>query len=539
MRSFGTYGRVCPEQHYIVPRTTEVADFINRVKAGRYIVLFAPRQTGKTTFFRLALNMLTAEDPAYFPILLDFQIMRNASSTTFYEQLTHMIQRQIVSVFEKSRGTPSEVLTQFLEKTTLTDHFSMINFFQDLENLLNSDSQTHARTIKRVILLIDEFDGIPQTVLSDFLYSLRQIYLSQEMQCPYSVGIVGVKSISQLDYDRSVSPFNIQDEFKLPNFTLEQIQELLQQYTDEVGQAFVPEVIESIYKQTAGQPFLVNRLAQILTQELDIPKTETFTIDHFSKAHAQLLEEDNTNLTHLTTNIRRDRRFETLLMRITASEESVNFNLRNELISALFTYGVIAKGADGLCEILNPIYLYCILQTFKPLINGLEHQYLPEDTDAGFSDYLTPAGHIDFVSLLDNFRDFIGRAGFQILQVPDTPRESVGRHLLLAYLDQFVKLVGGVMHIEVQTGRGRMDLIITHNQRKYIVETKVWRGASRYQAGKKQLAAYLKLEGVREGYYVVFDHRVEPEPRLETETVEGVKIRSYVIPVIQELPSTR
>ena len=539
MRSFGTYGRVCPEQHYIVPRTTEVADFINRVKAGRYIVLFAPRQTGKTTFFRLALNMLTAEDPAYFPILLDFQIMRNASSTTFYEQLTHMIQRQIVSVFEKRRGTPSEVLTQFLEKTTLTDHFSMINFFQDLENLLNSDSQTHARTIKRVILLIDEFDGIPQTVLSDFLYSLRQIYLSQEMQCPYSVGIVGVKSISQLDYDRSVSPFNIQDEFKLPNFTLEQIQELLQQYTDEVGQAFVPEVIESIYKQTAGQPFLVNRLAQILTQELDIPKTETFTIDHFSKAHAQLLEEDNTNLTHLTTNIRRDRRFETLLMRITASEESVNFNLRNELISALFTYGVIAKGADGLCEILNPIYLYCILQTFKPLINGLEHQYLPEDTDAGFSDYLTPAGHIDFVSLLDNFRDFIGRAGFQILQVPDTPRESVGRHLLLAYLDQFVKLVGGVMHIEVQTGRGRMDLIITHNQRKYIVETKVWRGASRYQAGKKQLAAYLKLEGVREGYYVVFDHRVEPEPRLETETVEGVKIRSYVIPVIQELPSTR
>ena len=357
------------------------------------------------------------------------------------------------------------------------------------------------------------------------------------MQCPYSVGIVGVRSIAQLDYDRSVSPFNIQDEFKLPNFTLEQIQELFQQYTNEMGQAFAPEVIASIHKQTAGQPFLVNRFGQILTEALDIPKTETFTMAHFSKAHAQLLEEDNTNLTHLTTNIRRDRRFETLLMRITATEESVHFSLRNELISALFTYGVITKGADGLCEILNPIYLYCILQTFKPLINGLEHQYLPEDTDAGFSDYLTPAGHIDLVSLLDNFRDFIGRAGFQILQVPDTPRESVGRHLLLAYLDQFVKLVGGVMHIEVQTGRGRMDLIITHNQRKYIVETKVWRGASRYQAGKKQLAAYLKLEGVREGYYVVFDHRVEPEPRLETETVESVKIRSYVIPVIQERPS--
>ena len=538
MRSFGTYGRVRPEQHYIVPRTAEVADFINRVKVGKYIVLFAPRQTGKTTFFRLALEALVAEDPTYFPIQLDFQTMRDAAPATFYEQLYYQINRQIESVFQRRGEEPSEALTQFLEDTTLTDHFSMAAFFENLKSFLDNDFPNQRLASTKVVLLIDEFDGIPKTVISNFLYSLRQIYLSEEMQCPYSVGIVGVRSIAQLDYDQSVSPFNVQDEFKLPNFTFGQVDELFQQHTNETGQAFAPEIIASIHKQTAGQPFLVNRFGQILTETLDIPKTETFTMAHFSKAHAQLLEEDNTNLTHLITNIRRDRRFETLLMKITASEESVNFSLRNELISELFTYGVIAKGDDGLCEILNPIYLYCILQTFKPVINGLEHQYLPEDTDAGFNDYRTSAGHIDLISLLDNFRNFIGRAGFQILQVPDTPQESVGRHLLLAYLDQFVKLVGGVMHVEVQTGRGRMDLIITHNQRKYIVETKVWRGTSRYQAGKKQLAAYLKLEGVREGYYVVFDHRVEPEPRLEIETVEGVKIRSYVIPVIQEHPST-
>ena len=104
-------------------------------------------------------------------------------------------------------------------------------------------------------------------------------------------------------------------------------------------------------------------------------------------------------------------------------------------------------------------------------------------------------GQIEMEALLDNFRDFIARAGFRILQVPDTPQESVGRHLLLAYLDEFVRRIGGVMHIEVQTGRGRMDILITHNQRKYIVETKIWPGESRYQAGKQQLAAYLTSEG--------------------------------------------
>ncbi len=93
------------------------------------------------------------------------------------------------------------------------------------------------------------------------------------------------------------------------------------------------------------------------------------------------------------------------------------------------------------------------------------------------------------------------------------------------------------MDIEVQTGRGRMDIIITHNQQKYIVETKIWRGDSRYQSGKKQLAAYLSTEGVREGYYIVFDHRQDPEPQVETEVLDGLTIRSYVIPVMQEPPS--
>ncbi len=60
----------------------------------------------------------------------------------------------------------------------------------------------------------------------------------------------------------------------------------------------------------------------------------------------------------------------------------------------------------------------------------------------------------------------------------------------------------------------------------------------RYQTGKTQLAAYVNLEKAVDGYYVVFDHRKEPEPRVETETLDGITIRSYVIPVVQERPST-
>ena len=282
---------------------------------------------------------------------------------------------------------------------------------------------------------------------------------------------------------------------------------------------------------------LVNRFAQILTEESDIPKTEPITMAHFSRALAQLLEEDNVNFTHLVTNIRRDRRFETLLMKIASYDTGIRFTRHNEIMDALATYGVITIGDDGFCEILNPIYHYCIIQAFKPPVNGLEGEYLPADNIAGFQDYLTPDGDIDMRTLLNNFKDFIARAGFRVLQVPDTPQEFIGQHLLLAYLDQFVQLVGGVMYLEVPTGRGRMDLIIFYNTRKYIVETKIWEGDRRYQEGKRQLVAYLKLEEAAEGDYVVFDYRQTPEPRVETETIDDVTVRSYVIPVVQERPS--
>ena len=529
MRRFGTQGRVYPDKHYVVPRREEIADFNNRVREGRYIVLFAPRQTGKTTFFRMAMDRLIAEDPTYFPIQLDFQVMRNGTPPIFYERLKKMIFSKVEYVLKINKMDMVEDLPQFFEETPLSDHFSMGSFIDELAKFLND---------KRIVLLIDEFDGIPQDVLSDFLYSLRHIYLADELKNPHSVGIVGVKSISQLNYDRSVSPFNIQDEFHLPNFSLKQIKELFRQYTDDVGQEITPEVISSIHKQTAGQPVLVNRFGQILTEEMDIPKNEDITSLHFTQALMKLLRERNINIQHLTTNVRKDPRYERILLKIMAGEEGVKFNLDDDIMSELATYGVIREDSEGMCEILNPIYLYRILQTFKPTINGLENEYFSEEKDECSLDFLTPSGDIDIEAVLDNFRDFIARVGFRILQVPDTPQEYVGQLLLYAYLEHFIRNVGGSMYLEVQTGRGRMDLLLIHNQRKYIVETKIWEGKSRYASGKKQLATYAKLEGTEQGYYVVFDHREKPETIVETETVDDITIRSYVIPVLQAHPSS-
>lgn len=536
MREFGTQGPVNSKDHYVVSRSEELADYINRIKQGRYIVLFAPRQSGKTTFFQEVLKVLAKNESTYFPIQLNFEDYKNRAPDAFYTDIFEDIREEIETAFESQGIMPSQRLMQFLDDTQISDHVAMRRFFRQLSRLLSDELSTSLPP--RLVLIIDEFDGIPQAIVSDFLHTLRRIYLTErDARSPYSVGIVGVKNITQLNYDRSISPFNIQDEFTLPNFTAAQVRELLSQYTEEVGQAFAPEVIDLLHKQTAGQPFLVNRCAQILTAELNISKTDTIQMHHFSQAYTKLIEERNTNIEHLITNIRRNPRFEKMLMRIAFYGSSISFTLHDEIVSELTTYGIIARGEDGMCQILNPIYLHCIIQALRPLINGLEDQYFPEEGPVDFTRYITSTGRIQMHTLINNFKDFIARAGFRILQVPDTPKELVGQYLLFAYLDEFVKIVHATMRLEVPTGRGRADIIISHNRQQYIIETKVWRNERHYQAGKHQLAAYLKSEGATEGYYIVFDHRENPKPQLETDTLDGLTIRSYVIPVMQKRPS--
>lgn len=528
-RTFETRGPVSPDRNYVVPRTAEIADLIERIKKGRYIAISAPRQTGKTTFFRWALDALTAEDTTYFPIQLDFETYRNVSVESFYTNLRRDIRDEVVREPRRFGVNLTSNLQQFLENYPLRDHNSFQSFLRELATHLGN---------RRVAVIIDEFDGIPRVALSDFLYTLRRIYLSRDAnRCPHSVGIVGVKNIRQLNYDRSISPFNIQDEFVLSNFTLDQVETLLGQYTEEVGQAFAQEVVESIHKQTAGQPFLVNRMSQILAEEMDVPLSETIRCEHFEIAYKKILNESNVHISHLTTNIRREPQFERVLMRVILNEQKLPFSIDDPSMSELFTYGVMLPDEDGNCKIQNPIYQYRIVRAFQPLFNGLEMQYLPEDTDAGFLDYMTSDGKIDMRLLLSNFRDFIARAGYRILEVPETPKEFVGQYLLFAYLDSFVQQIRGFMYLEVRTGRGQMDLIILHSGEKYIVETKIWGGESLYHTGKGQLAAYLKSEGVQEGYYIVFDHRQNSRARVEEESIDGKIIVSYCIPAVQNRPS--
>lgn len=70
MREFNTSGPNIPEQHYTIKRTGLITKGIKLVEKDRYFIIWAPRQTGKSTYFRQLAEELNKQGyvPVYFSV---------------------------------------------------------------------------------------------------------------------------------------------------------------------------------------------------------------------------------------------------------------------------------------------------------------------------------------------------------------------------------------------------------------------------------------------------------------------------------------
>ena len=68
MRFFNTEGPVRPDKHYAIPPLdrVNVDEFLTLIRAERYFVLHAPRQTGKTSALIALRNLLNSGEAGHF-----------------------------------------------------------------------------------------------------------------------------------------------------------------------------------------------------------------------------------------------------------------------------------------------------------------------------------------------------------------------------------------------------------------------------------------------------------------------------------------
>lgn len=231
-RRFENSGWVIPDDSYHVilenVTNTENENIRKMVNKGRYFTIFAPRQSGKTTFFYDFCRSIES-DPYYITVLLSFQSYHNISSKRFYELIYDSIKEQIIKRLGIIKCNDLKKAKVFLDDFSISDHMSLYMLFKNLNEIIHQ---------KKIVIFIDEFDGIPLSELENFLMILRDLYQNYKhtsKKALYSIGLVGIRNIAKLVVG-GVSPFNIADQVQLPPFSLKNVRDLYAQYTMETNQ---------------------------------------------------------------------------------------------------------------------------------------------------------------------------------------------------------------------------------------------------------------------------------------------------------------
>ena len=516
-RIFEKSGVVNPEASYYVSLENVVnadnLDIKTMVDRGRYFSMFAPRQSGKSTFLEEIRDQLHS-DPTYIGVILCFQDYRNLDIAEFYSLVEMELYEQLSNRLKEVNCEKAEAVNRFLENHRLTSHISFRLLLEELNRILE---------FKKIVIFIDEFDGIPISELENFLTSLRKLYLKYKkvkQKALYSIGLIGIRNITKLIVG-GVSPFNIADQVEMPPFSLKNVRDLFSQYTDETNQPFTEEAIKKIHEETSGQPWLVNRLGTILTVNIKPGTVEPIDDNDVEAAVQKLLKERNDHFDNL---YEKAKLYKETFVEIVF--DHVEYNPDNEDQTWLEQYGLI-ENKDGHAAVANNIYRARYIKTFFKEVNAYG--------DISLREYVLPGNRLDMGRILFNFEKYIAQIGVNAFYAKQKPYEKTGQFLLTAWLYQFVRGGEGELRYEVRTGLGRMDILLTYRGMKYIIETKV----NRYDdlpaiidEGIRQLVGkYLSTESAAEGYLVIFDTltRVGTSCKPRSHEMEDKAVTTFII----------
>ncbi|MBP6983634.1 MAG: ATP-binding protein [Thermotogae bacterium] len=503
MRTFCTEGPVDPKLNYYVPRTALVAEGLKKVKQWRYFTIFAPRQSGKTTYFQFLIEAIKREKPDWLPVWVSFEAYGDLDLSDFLSSLRDRI----------LRGTE-------LPENAVPDFHNMTDIALKLREVAQIQK-------KEWVIVVDEIEGLKNPkVLNGFLHLIRSIYHEKQEIGLRSVILTGVSNITGIIQD-TASPFNIADQIQVPYFTREEVYDLLAQYERETGQLFEHPVKEGIYEQTLGQPGLVNALARDLVEKKcpngEVVGMDAFylTVDHFTRVYI------DKNISNIVSKAKQH----TEIMKEILFGKEVPFNNYDETIKFLYVNGVI-DDCDGACCIPIPLYKKALYTCFKPLFNGeKEHFKSPIET---YKKYVDERGLLDVTKLLWRYIAYVKNRG-NIIFSQGKASEGVYHYNIDAFFSTYAEFADAKCFVETPVGGGRVDLLLLQAGKTDIIEIKRY-DADQYEKSQGQLKAYLERSGLSEGHLVMFSEYHEAEGYEKVEA-EGKTLHLWIIPVKRPVPS--
>ncbi len=504
MRFFNTTGPIVPTQHYHVPPLERLrpGHLLALIRDQRYFVLHAPRQTGKTTALLALRDLLNGGTAGEYRC-----VYLNVEAGQAAREDTAAAMRAILSrLANAARITLGDESLAALWPETL----GSAGAHGALGAVLTRWSETGTSPL---VLLLDEVDSLVGDTLISLLRQLRAGYTDRPGHFPQSVVLCGVRDVRDYrirsgagkDIVTGGSAFNVKAEsLVLGDFTEGEVNGLLDQHANETGQEFTGDARAAIFRQTQGQPWLVNALAA-RTCPRDTSGsygTSAVTVDDVLAAQEDIIISREPHLDQLADKLQEER-VQRVVGPLLSGGDEREFSARDtEYVRDL---GLTAR--NGPLRIANPIYAEVIP---RELTRAAQEGLVQE---AAW--YVENDGGLDLPRLLTAFQEFFREHSEHWIPRFDY-RESGPQLLLQAFLQRIVN-GGGRIEREYGLGRGRTDLLVvwprTGGTDRFVIECKLLRGRLEraISLGLNQTAAYMDRSAATAGHLVIFD-RAEEKP---------------------------
>ena len=506
-RFFNTTGPVVAADHYCIPPLDrlDLREVLDLVRTARYFVLHAPRQTGKTS------------------ALLALRDILNDGSTGAYRCV--YVNVEVGQAMREDMEPAMRAILGALAswaRTTLHDDFldeawpgllAKLGPAAALGEALGRWSEAHPAPL---VLLVDEIDALVGDTLLSVLRQLRAGYVRRPAGFPQSVVLCGVRDVRDYRIHSSTekavvaggSAFNVKARsLRMGDFSRAEVFALMAQHTDDTGQAFEPDALETLWTQTRGQPWLVNALADeaCFRVEAGRDRSRPIRADDIREAQERILLRRETHLDQLADKLQ-EARVRRVVGPLLSGGDERDFSARD--IEYVRDLGLVA--ADPPLRIANPIYAEVVPRE----LTAAAQEGLVEET----AWYVDPDGSLDVVKLLAAFQAFFREHSEHWVARFDY-QEAGPQLLLQAFLQRIVN--GGRIEREYGLGRGRTDLLVVWPRRapgsaaggeparhaRVVIECKVLHKSLErtIRDGLEQTAAYMDRCAADAGHLVVFD----------------------------------
>ncbi|MDE0112198.1 MAG: AAA-like domain-containing protein [Albidovulum sp.] len=427
---FNTTGPVDASSHYLVPPLSRInlPEILRLISTGRYFVLHAPRQTGKTsTLLSLRDHLNSSGD--YRCVYVNVEAAQTAR-----EDIDSAMRTMLSEFAERAQDSgdnsyPDAIWPDLLERSGANSVFNLV-----LSRWAGCDQ-------KPLVLLIDEIDALVGDTLVSVLRQLSSGYDRRPVRFPQSVVLCGVRDVrdyrihtsSKKEVIAGGSAFNIKAKsLRLGDFTEAEMRALLLQHTEETGQAFAEEALSAIWEQTQGQPWLVNALAwEICFEGRDEPDySDSITHEDVIAAREALILRHDTHLDQLTDKLQEDRVRRVVEPILAGRELSYSSSEDKKYIRDL---GLVAQ--DAPLRIANPIYSEVIPRVLTDTVQ--------DELSIEQSTYINDQGGLDMSRLIGDFQQFF-RENSEIWVNRFSYSEAGCQLLLQAFLQRVIKGGGSI-----------------------------------------------------------------------------------------------